>query len=994
MADDSVFPPSASPFPEPVAPPSPSVGSRAKSKRSLDPPVPEFPVAPTPVAPPEPDIEFDDPGGPSFMVVSPSEAAALVRKEGWAIFPLVPGEKRPVPGMSWTETSSNDPEVVEQVFAKWGKRYGGRCGVGLDTGKSGLVVVDVDGPISEELAAVLEQNPTLTWASATKGKPHHVYTASTNYDEQVGCPRMPGADVKGVRGLIARSDRPIIRDVKPVSLPKSLFNLCRKAAATSGGGDERLPWASVADLDAWLDEVAESRIEDPVAQQKLLDIKRGEFTDKVERGMARRSAALDVSLGMAIEAAAGLYSGRAAYETLLDDYRESREDPDARFRHRGTDPEKGWTPARAADYRMMWRGAVAKIVDHDYDDSIVEQRKRLFIDDGDSDLLGRSVSPVVTGDETGSFDGGGSKVADPAAALSSTDSTDTMQGVVWAVPRPPVAVSVAAPLPERVIPPRLWSLIEMISEEAGVDPRLAIGPFCATLSAALGGGVTVAVPRGGGVWWPETTALWALSVMGSGGRKSTMLRIMSRALRRAVKRAKASLVVAERSEREALALAEAVLKSAKTEADREMAELGVEAARARVTPLAEGFVITDASMEALEVSMGHHGGASFVCQDEAAGFLWSVLGLTGVGGSGTGSGKANVKTVTSAYGGEAVSVRRTGRADVELARSFVALALCTQPFVGVDVARNREALVGGFIPRLLVSRPPGRTKAGEGLGGFMVPDWAVEASVGASGGAGVRLADRLSALLELMCLRFFGRGWLGLGGELAVSPDPDAYTVLDGWFRVTEAAAAATAGGGGGTGEGTPMNGWWGRAHGHAARLAAVLGVAESLAAELADGSPGAGRGAGGMAGWFVGAEAMTAGVALARWFTSEMERFVDDWVRPIHGDPILKESVGNWLCAHRTWEQLRVGHAGVPWRITARDVLAGLGSGDKYRFGDMKTLGPVLDGLVSDGWLAEDRRWSRRADQRVLEVHPWLRVERSEWVMLVRRAEDEYGNG
>jgi hypothetical protein len=100
----------------------------------------------------------------------------------------------------WQELSSNDPATIEQ----WAKDYPG-CNWGIDTGKSGLVVVDVDvkkhnGP--ENLDTFLERSnvdlPETLEVSTPSGGQHYYYRGN-------GCCRtgwLKGVDIRAMGGVL------------------------------------------------------------------------------------------------------------------------------------------------------------------------------------------------------------------------------------------------------------------------------------------------------------------------------------------------------------------------------------------------------------------------------------------------------------------------------------------------------------------------------------------------------------------------------------------------------------------------------------------------------------------------------------------------------------------------------------------------------------------------------------------------------------------------
>jgi hypothetical protein len=65
------------------------------------------------------------------------EQAVRYAKNGWAVFPVDPGGKKPL--VKWRDESTSDIQQVREMFS-----LVPNANIGIDTGKSGLVVIDVD----------------------------------------------------------------------------------------------------------------------------------------------------------------------------------------------------------------------------------------------------------------------------------------------------------------------------------------------------------------------------------------------------------------------------------------------------------------------------------------------------------------------------------------------------------------------------------------------------------------------------------------------------------------------------------------------------------------------------------------------------------------------------------------------------------------------------------------------------------------------------------
>lgn len=141
-------------------------------------------------------------------------AALDCAERGWHVFPCSPGGKPPaIPGTDWRQISTTEPAQIERWWTA--RPYN----IGIDCGKSGLVVIDLDVPShgarnpggqltgKTELARLArkhrEQIPaTFTVATASTGGLHLYYAANGTTMRNSTSKLAPLVDIRATDGYV------------------------------------------------------------------------------------------------------------------------------------------------------------------------------------------------------------------------------------------------------------------------------------------------------------------------------------------------------------------------------------------------------------------------------------------------------------------------------------------------------------------------------------------------------------------------------------------------------------------------------------------------------------------------------------------------------------------------------------------------------------------------------------------------------------------------
>ena len=286
------------------------------------------------------------------MSENPTLTAALTYiSRGWAVFPVKPGSKIP-DTKNGVLDASKDAGQIHRWFATHPERN-----VAIATGRSGLVVIDLDGQEGEaSWRARLGAHgpvPTTPEALTPSGGRHLLFSDD-------GQPVKPRTDVFGKGSAVdVRSGESYI-----VVAPSVFDGKRYKWAKGKTGGDIKAP-----SLPAWLRDALE---DEPISFDDATPARADEpeLVESAQDEYGARMAARMASLGMAKDEA------RQALATMIE----------KRFAGgwEGLDPRRPWT---TKDIERWIEGAYAKFFDPDGGMTDAERIK---------ELLGEAVEAAVT----------------------------------------------------------------------------------------------------------------------------------------------------------------------------------------------------------------------------------------------------------------------------------------------------------------------------------------------------------------------------------------------------------------------------------------------------------------------------------------------------------------------------------------------------------------------------------------------------------------------
>ena len=292
-------------------------------------------------------------GSDEALWLNADDAAEWARATGFAIFPAIVRwdseagkfQKPPRPGCMWQSESTSDPEGVR---ALWGST--GLWVVGVDCGKSGIFVVDIDRPeaVDSEWQELLDHasSRTMTRRSVSRGLPH-IYLRQPAEDTVLSSV-LPFGEVKGAGGYVVVSSRAPLLDVPVTGAPATLLDRMTRGTMKIKTRTGHRARTSPDEVETVLGALSIEASLDESVTGRFLQAAVASFRAKCDE-KPRRMAALSASTSMFIEALAGLYEMSDAYDALLAAYREERQ------MGKG-DKRPDWNRFRERDFQQMWAG--------------------------------------------------------------------------------------------------------------------------------------------------------------------------------------------------------------------------------------------------------------------------------------------------------------------------------------------------------------------------------------------------------------------------------------------------------------------------------------------------------------------------------------------------------------------------------------------------------------------------------------------------------------
>ncbi len=364
--------------------------------------------------------------------------------------------------------------------------------------------------------------------------------------------------------------------------------------------------------------------------------------------------------------------------------------------------------------------------------------------------------------------------------------------------------------PVDLLPNPVGTFVAETAAALGADAAFVALPLVASIAATIGNRRRIELWSG----WQEPPVLWAAVVAESGSMKSPAaakaLRFVRERQRAAFADHRAALAGWEQDKREH----EAARRSRSADAEPLPEK-----------PVAERFVVNDATIESLAPILEHNPAGLLVDRDELSGWF-DFDRYSGGGGGG------EVGHWLSTYDAGPWTVDRRHSGTIYIPSAAVSLTGTIQPKVLARVVGSRH-VDNGLLQRLVLAAPPRRRKS--------IPSGEVDFATVAG--------------MEAMFTMMFAIGWAEDGGPRVLDLDPEAAVAWRTFYEEHAGEQFAATG---------PVAAMMAKAEGWAARLALVCHVIRQAGSETQLANR-------------VDADSIRRGVGLARWAARE-------WRRVFHG--------------------------------------------------------------------------------------------------------------
>lgn len=314
---------------------------------------------------------------------------------------------------------------------------------------------------------------------------------------------------------------------------------------------------------------------------------------------------------------------------------------------------------------------------------------------------------------------------DKVLAAAAAPVAPAAQPLATEWPDPILPGMVKAPeIPAEILPGWLGAMCRAVADSTQTPPALAVMVGLAVLAAVLQRRYEVA-PFGDD--YTEPLALWTLTAMLSGARKSAVFNAMTAPLLRFEKldydrgRAERGRVASARKVAEKR-IERLLQDAAKAKEDHERERIRAEIQHERDTMPAElralRLFTEDVTAERLQTMLAEHGERMALLSDEAG--IFQIMAGIYNGGS------ANLDAFLKGHAGTAMRVDRAGR-EAHVDKPALSFGLALQPGVLSEVAASRRFRDSGLLARFLYAMPDSNVGRRDVRRRVSVPDAVSEA---------------------------------------------------------------------------------------------------------------------------------------------------------------------------------------------------------------------------------------------------------------------------